>query len=283
VTVFPSPFSYVQPSSLPQTLSLLAEYADSAKLLAGGQSLLPLMKLRLAAPEMVIDIGGLDELRGLRVDEAELVVGALTRFCDLERSELVGRECPVLGRVAAMVGDPQVRHRGTLGGTLAHADPASDLPALLLALDASVVVAGERGSRRVTAEDLFEGFMTTALDDDEILTEVRIPLGRKSWSYQKFTRRAQEWAIVAVAAVRDHHDGRVRVAVANAGSTPLRASTVERQLAQGAGFAAAAAHVVDDIHPFADAIATVEHRRAIAVTLVERALAEMDAKEARDG
>jgi aerobic carbon-monoxide dehydrogenase medium subunit len=281
--VFPSPFSYVQPSSLPEALSLLAEYADSAKLLAGGQSLLPLMKLRLAAPETVIDIGGLDELRDLRVDEAELVVGALTRFCDLERSELVGHECPVLGRVAAMVGDPQVRHRGTLGGTLAHADPASDLPALLLALDASVVVEGQRGSRRVAAEDLFEGFMTTALDDDEILTEVRIPLGGKSWSYQKFTRRAQEWAIVAVAAVRDHHDGQVRVAVANAGSTPLRASTVERQLARGASFAGAAAHVVDDIHPFADAIATVEHRRAIAVTLVERALSEMDAKEARDG
>ena len=280
--MFPSPFSYVQPSSLRQTVSLLAEYEDSAKLLAGGQSLLPLMKLRLAAPETVIDIGGLDELRDLRVDGGDLVVGALTRFCDLERSQLVLRECPVLGRVAAVVGDPQVRHRGTLGGTLAHADPASDLPALLLALDASVVIAGERGSRRVAAQDLFEGFMTTALQDDEILTEVRIPVGRKSWSYQKFTRRAQEWAIVAVAAVRTHHDGQVRVAVANAGSTPLRAPTVERHLAQGATFAAAAARVVDDIHPFADAIATVEHRREIAVTLVERALTEMDAKEARD-
>jgi carbon-monoxide dehydrogenase medium subunit len=226
----------------------------------------------------VIDMGGLDELRDLRVDEGDLVVGALTRFCDLERSQLVLRECPVLGRVAAVVGDPQVRHRGTLGGTLAHADPASDLPALLLALDASVVIASERGHRRVAVDDLFEGFMTTTLQDDEILTEVRIPRGRQSWSYQKFTRRAQEWAVVAVAAVRNHEDGQVRVAVANAGSTPLRAPTVERHLAEGASFAAAAAHVVDDIRPFADAIATVEHRREIAVTLVERALAEVDAK-----
>jgi carbon-monoxide dehydrogenase medium subunit len=280
--MFPSPFSYVRPSSLPETLSLLGEYEDSAKLLAGGQSLLPLMKLRLAAPETVIDIGGLDELRDLRVGGKELVIGALTRFCDLERSQLVLRECPVLGRVAAVVGDPQVRHRGTLGGTLAHADPASDLPALLLALDASVVIAGARGHRRVAIGDLFEGFMTTALQDDEILTEVRIPRGRQSWSYQKFTRRAQEWAVVAVAAVRNHEDGQVRVAVANAGSTPLRAPAVERHLAEGASFAAAAAHVVDDIHPFADAIATVEHRREIAVTLVERALAEMDAKEDSD-
>ena len=140
------------------------------------------------------------------------------------------------------------------------------------------MVAGHRGSRRVAVGDLFEGFMTTALQDDEILTEVRIPRGRQSWSYQKFTRRAQEWAVVAVAAVRNDEDGQVRVAVANAGSTPLRAPTVERHLAQGASPAAAAAHVVDDIHPFADAIATVEHRREIAITLVERALTEMDAE-----
>jgi carbon-monoxide dehydrogenase medium subunit len=276
--MFPSPFDYVRPSSLTQTLSLLAEHEDSAKLLAGGQSLLPLMKLRLAAPEVVIDIGGLDELHGLRVEGEELVVGALTRFCDLERSQLVHRECPVLGRVAAVVGDPQVRHRGTLGGTLAHADPASDLPTLLLALGASVVVTGPGGTRRVAIGDLFEGFMTTVLQDDDVLTEVRIPRGRQSWSYQKFTRRAQEWAVVAVAAVRDREDGRIRVALANAGSTPLRAPTVERDLAEGATFAAAAARVVDDIHPFADAIATVEHRRDIAVALVERALTEMDAK-----
>jgi aerobic carbon-monoxide dehydrogenase medium subunit len=280
--MFPSPFRYVRPPSLPETFSMLAELEDSAKLLAGGQSLLPLMKLRLAAPETVIDIGGLDELRDLRVDDGELVVGALTRFCDLERSPVVRRECPVLGRVAAVVGDPQVRHRGTLGGTLAHADPASDLPTLLLALNASVVINSARGSRRVAIGDLFEGFMTTALQDDEILTEVRIPRGRQRWSYQKFTRRAQEWAVVAVAAVRDEQDGRVRVSVANAGSTPLRAPTVERHLAEGASLAAAAARVVDDIHPFADAIATVEHRREIAVTLVERALTEMDAKEDRD-
>lgn len=279
--MFPSPFDYVRPSSLAQTLSLLAEGDGSAKLLAGGQSLLPLMKLRLAAPESVIDIGELDELRHLEVDDTTLVVGALTRFCDLERSELVRRECPVLGRVAALVGDPQVRHRGTLGGTLAHADPASDLPTLMLALDAEVVVTAEHGTRRVAAQDLFEGFMTTAVQDDEVLTQVRIPLGTGSWSYQKFTRRAQEWAILGVAAVRGQ-DREIRVSVANAGSTPLRAPTVERLLAEGADFAVAAARVVDDIHPFADSVATVEHRRQIAVTLVERALTDMDAKERRD-
>lgn len=275
--MFPSPFGYTRPATLPEAVSMLAQASDSAKLLAGGQSLLPLMKLRLAAPETVIDIGGLRELRALHVEGDELVAGALTRFCDLERSALVQQECPALGAVAAMVGDPQVRHRGTLGGTLAHADPASDLPTLLLALEGTVVVTSHRGSRRLAVRDLFEGFMTTALDEDEVLTEVRVPRRDRSWSYQKFTRRAQEWAIVAVAAICDD-DGRVHVSVANAASTPVRSPAVEQRLADGASIADAAAHVVHDINPFADAVASVEHRREIAVTLTERALAELDSR-----
>lgn len=278
--MFPSPFRYTRPTSLRQALSVLSEHADSAKLLAGGQSLLPLMKLRLAAPEALIDLGMLDDLRYLRVDGGDLAVGALTRFCDLERSELVRSYCPALAHVASLIGDPQVRHRGTIGGTLAHADPASDLPTLLLALEGSVVITSERGARSVTGRALFEGFMTTVLKDDELLTEVRIPLRRQSWAYQKFTRRAQEWAVVGVAAVRDD-DGQVRIALANVGSTPLRAPSVELGLAQGVDLAAAAARVLDDIHPFADAIATVAYRQQLAVTLVERALRGLDQRGSR--
>lgn len=274
--MFPSPFAYARPPSLPQALSLLAEHPDTAKVLAGGQSLLPLMKLRLAAPESLIDLGLLDDLRYVRVEGGDLAIGALTRFHDLERSAMVRDRCPALAHVASLVGDPQVRHRGTIGGTLAHADPASDLPTLLLALDAAVVITSVRGSRSVTGRELFEGFMTTVLAEDEILTEVRVPIRRQSWAYQKFTRRGPEWAVVAVAAVRDDRDGQVRVALANVGSTPLRAPSVEAGLADGVALSAAALLVLHDISPFADAVATVPHRQQLAVTLVERSLRKLD-------
>lgn len=269
--MFPSPFSYVRPGRLPEALALLAQDSEGAKVLAGGQSLLPLMKLRLAAPATLIDLGDLDELRHVRIDGDTLVVGALTRFCDLETSTDVQDACPVLAHVASRVGDPQVRHRGTIGGTLAHADPASDLPMLLLALEADVVVSSVRGSRLISCLDLFEGFMTTCMTEDEILTEIRIPRHRRSWAYEKLTRRAQEWAVLGVAALSDD-DGRVRVALANVGSTPLRATTVEAAWADGDDPATAAASVIADIHPFADSVGTIEYRQQLTVTLVERAL-----------
>ncbi|HEY9389841.1 MAG TPA: xanthine dehydrogenase family protein subunit M [Mycobacteriales bacterium] len=274
--MFPSPFSYARPSSLPEALAILAEYRDDAKVLAGGQSLIPLLKLRLAAPGAIVDIGGLESLNHTRVDADHLVVGALTRYCDLERSDLVRRECPVLGHVASLVGDPQVRHRGTIGGSLAHADPASDLPALLLALDGSVRLTSGRGSRDVPAQDFFQGFLTTAMADDEIVTEVRIPRGCRSWRYEKFTRRAQEWAVLGVVVVRDDQTGQVRVGLVNAGSTPLRAHTVEAALAGGADAATAARQVAEDMHPSADVAASAEYRRHLAVTLLERILHELD-------
>lgn len=269
--MFPSPFSYARPTSLGDALAVLSESRETAKLLAGGQSLLPLMKLRLAAPESLIDLGALTDLSYIRIEGEQLAVGALTRFCDLERSELVRRECPALAHVASLVGDPQVRHRGTIGGTLAHADPASDLPTLLLALGGSVTVRNTDRTRTIVGDDLFEGFLSTVIADDEILTEVRFPRHSGTWAYEKFTRRAQEWAIIAVAAVRDDR-GQVRVALANAGSTPLRGRHVEAALSDGADAAAAAGQVVNDIHPSADASASVDYRRHLAVTLVERAL-----------
>ena len=269
--MFPSPFSYTRPTSLGDALAVLSEHRETAKLLAGGQSLLPLMKLRLAAPESLIDLGALTDLSYIRVEGDQLAIGALTRFCDLERSDLVRRECPALAHVASLVGDPQVRHRGTIGGTLAHADPASDLPTLLLALGGSVTVRNTDRPRTIVGDDLFEGFLSTVIADDEILTEVRLPRQSGPWAYEKFTRRAQEWAIIGVATVRDDQ-GRVRVSLANAGSTPLRGQHVEAALADGADAAGAAGEVVHDINPSADASASIEYRRHLAVTLVERAL-----------
>ena len=274
--MFPNPFSYARPSSLPEALALLAQYRDDAKVLAGGQSLIPLLKLRLAAPTAILDIGALESLNYTRVDSDDLVVGALTRYCDLERSDVVRRECPALGHVSSMVGDPQVRHRGTIGGSLAHADPASDLPALLLALDGSVLVTNKRRSRLVSAQDFFHGFLTTDLADDEIVTEIRIPRARRSWRYEKFARRAQEWAVIGVVVIRDEQTGTIRIGLVNAGSTPLRAHTVERALADGADPASAARLVVGDMQPSADVAASAEYRRHLAVTLLERILRELD-------
>jgi aerobic carbon-monoxide dehydrogenase medium subunit len=273
--VFPSPFRYARAGSLDEALSVLDDLHDEVKVLAGGQSLLPLMKLRLAAPEAVLDIGALEALRFVRVEPTELVVGALTCFADLERSSVVAHECQVLGHVAARIGDPQVRHRGTIGGSLSHGDPASDLPALLLALQASLVLTSRRGARVVPASEFFQAFLTTALGDDELLTEVRIPRVRRTFRYEKFTRRAQEWAIVGVATVRDLDAETTRIGLVNLGPTPLRAHQVEAALAAGADPAVAAARVIDDVAPSADTVASAEFRRHLAVTLVRRTLEEI--------
>jgi len=273
--VIPAPFDYVRAGSADEVVGALAEHGDEAKILAGGMSLLPLMKLRLATPSVLVDAARIPELSYLRDDGDHVAIGALTRHRDLETSDLLGAECGVLRAVAAQVGDNQVRHRGTLGGSVAHGDPASDLPAALLALDATFVVQGPGGERTVSAADFFLGFLETALAPDELLTEVRVPkTGSSGFSYQKFNRRAQDWATVGAVAVRN---GTTRVALVNMGSTPVRARGVEDALASGASIADAAAQAADGTEPPSDLNASPEFRAHLARVLVGRALTEAQA------
>jgi aerobic carbon-monoxide dehydrogenase medium subunit len=269
--VIPAPFEYERADSAEAALALLAEHGDEAKLLAGGMSLLPLMKLRLAVPAVLVDVGRLRDLSYVRDAGDHVAIGALTRHRDLETSDLLRDECGVLRAVAAEVGDNQVRHRGTIGGSVAHGDPASDLPAALLALDATFVTHGPAGERTVAAGDFFTGFLETALADDELLTEIRVPkTGPNGFSYQKFNRRAQDWAIVGALALRV--DGASRVALVNMGATPLRASGVEDALAAGASVADAAQHAAEGTEPSSDLNASAEYREELSRVLTRRAL-----------
>jgi len=270
--VIPAPFEYVRVDSVDAALTALVEHGDDAKLLAGGQSLLPLMKLRLATPEVLVDVGRLRELSYVRDGGNHVAIGALTRHRDLELDELVASECPALAAVTAEVGDRQVRHRGTLGGAVAHGDPASDLPAAIVALDAELVVDGPRGRRVVVAADFFAGFLETALEPDELLTEIRVPkTGRAGFGYEKFHRRAQDWAVVAALAARDA-GGAIRVALVNMGGTPIRAHAVEAALADGASLHDAAALAADGTDPPGDLEASPDFRAHLARVLVRRAL-----------
>jgi carbon-monoxide dehydrogenase medium subunit len=265
--VIPVAFSYARPDSLESALALLAEHGEDATVLAGGHSLLPVMKLRLAAPEVVIDIGRLPELRYIRLDGDEVAIGAGTRHRDLEASDVLGAEAPLLAAVARTVGDPQVRHRGTIGGSLAHADPASDLPAAVLTLGGTVVLRGPRGERQVPATGFYTGMFSTVKEPDELIVEIRVPrTGSSGWAYEKFTRRANDWAIVGVAVV----DG--RVGLVNMGASPLRASTTEAALADGASIEEAAALADQGTDPTSDLAATAEYRRHLARVLTRRAL-----------
>src|SRR5271165_7438581 len=242
--MIPAQFDYVVAESATHALDLLAQHGDDAKLLAGGHSLLPMMKLRLAQPDVLVDIGGLTELAGVSVDGDDLVVGATTRHADLAASELVRAEAPLLAYAASQVGDPQIRHRGTIGGSLSHADPAADLPMALVALAGTVELQGPGGTRTVSADDFFQGFFETAMQPDEMLTAVRVPARPGvPWGYQKFVRRSNDWAIVGVAAV----DG--RIALASMGPTPLRATAAEEALAAGASPAEAAERAADGTSP----------------------------------
>ena len=265
--MIPVGFEYARPDTVDGALALLAEHGEDATVMAGGHSLLPVMKLRLATPELVIDISRLSELSSIRVEGDELVVGAGTRHRAVESSEVVQAECPLLAAVARTVGDPQIRHRGTLGGSLAHADPASDLPAAVLALGGTVVLRSPRGERSVPITGFYTGMFSSVKEPDELLVEVRVPrTGSAGWAYEKFTRRANDWAIVAVAVV----DG--RVGLVNMGPTPLRASATEAALAEGASIADAAALADQGTAPTADVTATVEFRRHLARVLTRRAL-----------
>jgi aerobic carbon-monoxide dehydrogenase medium subunit len=270
--VIPASFDYVRAGSADEAVDALARHGDDAKLLAGGMSLIPLMKLRLATPGVLVDVGRVAELSYIRDGGDHLAIGALTRHRDVETSDLLREQCGVLRAVAAQVGDNQVRHRGTLGGSVSHGDPASDLPAALLALDATFVVRGGAGERAVSATDFFRGFLETALAPDELLTEIRVPkTGASGFSYQKFNRRAQDWAIVGAVAVRN---GSTRVALVNMGATPLRASAVEQVLAAGGSAADASEHAADGTEPPADLNATPEYRAHLARVLTRRALEE---------
>jgi carbon-monoxide dehydrogenase medium subunit len=268
--MIPAPFDYEVAGSVDEAVGLLRSNAD-AKLLAGGHSLLPLMRLRLARPSLLVDIGRLEDLRYVRDEGDRLAVGALTRHRDLETDPLLQEHCPLVSHTASLIGDPQVRHRGTIGGSVSHCDPASDLPTILAVLDAEVVARGPDGERTVAAEDFFLGVFESALAPDEMLTEIRIPkLGESGWSYLKFTRRAQDWATVGVAAVVN---GEARIALTSMGATPVRAGAAEE--AFGSGDVEAAAAVADEgSDPQTDTAATADFRRHLARVLTRRALEE---------
>lgn len=270
--MIPAAFDYVRAGSADEALAALAEHGDDAKLLAGGMSLIPLMKLRLATPAVLVDVGRVTDLSYVRDAGDHVAIGALTRHRDLETSELLAEQCGVLRAVAGQVGDNQVRHRGTIGGSVAHGDPASDLPAALLALDATFMARGPSGERTISAGELFQGFLETALGPDELLTEIRVPkTGARGFSYQKFNRRAQDWAIVGVVAITN---GTTRVGLVNMGTTPLRARAVEDALAAGASPAEAAEHAAEGTEPAGDLNASPDYRSHLARVLTRRAVEE---------
>jgi carbon-monoxide dehydrogenase medium subunit len=274
--VIPPEFDYVVPETLDAALTALHSDED-AKVLAGGHSLLPLMKLRLAAPTLLVDIRKVPGLRGVQRENGQWRIGALTRYADIQGNADLG---PV-GQAAALIADQQVRNRGTVGGSLAHGDPASDLPTVMLACEGSVTVTGSGGAREVAAADLFQDYLTTAVGDDEVLTEVRVP-DFDGWgsSYLKFTRRAEDWAMVAVCAmVKKAGDGSfedVRIALTNMASTPLRAGAAEAAL-RGKGpdaIAAAAEQAAEGTDPPGDLNASPDYKRHLARVLTRRALEE---------
>jgi carbon-monoxide dehydrogenase medium subunit len=265
--MIPAPFDYEVAESTAHALALLAEHGEDAKLLAGGHSLLPMMKVRLAQPAVLIDIARVSELSGIRIDGDQVVIGATTRHAEVAESPLLKAESPILAYAAGQVGDPQIRHRGTIGGSLAHADPSADLPMTLLALGGSVEITGPSGVRAVGADDFFIGPFESALQPDELLTGVRVPRGGGvRWGYQKFVRRANDWAIVGVAA----YDG--RVALASMGGTPLRARATEEALKSGASLEDAAALAAEGTSPGYDFHADADYRAHLARVLTKRAL-----------
>jgi len=274
--MIPATFTYQRAGSVDEALGLITEHGDEAKFLAGGHSLVPLMKLRLAVPEVLVDIGRLGELRYIRDDGSHIAVGALTSHHELAQSSLLAAELPLLAHAAGRVGDPQVRHRGTIGGSLAHADPAADLPAVLLALDAVLVTRGPSGSRSIPAGEFFRGLFESVLEPDELLTEIRIPRPPQAgWSFQKFTKRAIDWAIVGIAVQGG------QVALVNMGQQPLRAGAVEQALAAGAPLAEAATHAAEGTSPPTDLNGDPAYRAHLARVLTARALTEAAARGAQ--
>ncbi|MFI6435900.1 FAD binding domain-containing protein [Streptomyces sp. NPDC050759] len=277
--MIPPSFDYTRPSSVAEAVRALSEGGEDAKVLAGGQSLLPLLRLRLAFPELVVDVGRVPGLTGVREEGETLVVGAMTTHHDVIRDPLVRRYAGLLAAATAGVGDPAVRHRGTVGGSLAHADPAGDLPAVVLALDAELIATGPGGRRAIPAREFFVDYLQTALEPDELLVEIRIPKA-DGWGfhYEKFHRVAQSWAIVGVAALvrRDGgHIAEARVGLTNMGSTPLRATATEEALtgsADGQDVARAAESAAEGTQPSRDLYGSPEYRAHLARVLTRRAV-----------
>ncbi len=272
--MIPAPFEYERVGTADEAIARLSADPE-AKLLAGGHSLLPLMRLRLARPSRLVDISRIRDLAYVREDGDRIAIGALTRHHDVATSELLQAECPIVAYTASLIGDPQVRHMGTIGGALAHADPAGDMGTVLLALGAELVVRGPGGaSRTVPASGFFRGLFEPDLAHDEVLTEIRVPrTGSRGWSYLKFHRRAIDWALVGVAALAPDGDG-AAVALTNMADRPIRASAVEEALAAGADPATAAERAAEGTSPPSDAFASAEYRREVVKVLVRRALEE---------
>ena len=279
--MIPAQFDYESPASVEEALSLLASAGDrEVKVLAGGQSLLPVLRLRMAAPELIVDVGRIPGLRGVRDEGDVLAIGAMTTHDDVTREPLIRQHALLLAEAARTVADPQIRHRGTFGGSLAHADPAGDMPGPALALDAEFVIAGQSGRRTVPASEFFVDLFTTALAEDELLVEVRVPK-HTGWGahYEKFSPVAQAWSIVAVAATVRVEGGLIqeaKVALTNMGLVPVRAATVEQALvgreATAEVIREAAAMAADGTAPMSDANADEEYRRHLATVLTGRAL-----------
>ncbi len=278
--MIPLAFDYEVAESVDHAIELLGQHGDEAKLLAGGHSLLPIMKLRLAAPTVLIDLGRLSDLSYVRDEGDHLAIGAMTRQCDLERDQTLQEQCGLVAYTASLVGDPSVRHRGTIGGSVSHGDAASDLPSALLALDATFTVRGSNGERTVAAGDFFQDYLQTVLEPDEVLTEIRVPkLNGAGWSYKKFNRRAQDWAVVGVAAVVERSNGSIssaRIGLTNMGSTPLRATAAESALAGAdpSSIAEATGSADEGTSPSSDIAASAEYRRHLARVLSRRAVEE---------
>ena len=276
--MIPAQFEYVRPDSVGGVVAALGEGGDEAKVIAGGQSLIPLLRLRLAYPEVIVDVGRVEEMKGVRDDGDAVVIGAMTTHYEVLHDPLVRAHCGLLAQATGTVADPAVRHRGTFGGALAHADPASDLPAVALALGAEMVVAGSSGRRTVGAADFFLDYLQTAVEPDEVLVEIRLPkLDGWGFHYEKFHRVAQSWAIVGVAAAVRRSNGSIaeaRVALTNMGPAPVRASGVEDAVAGAGldGIAAAAEQAAAGTSAPSDLNGRSDYREHLARVLTRRAL-----------
>ena len=275
--MIPAPFDYDVAESVDHAIDLVAEGGGDTKLLAGGQSLIPALKLRIARPAKLVDLGRLADLAYVKDDGTHLAIGALTRHATVASDSLISEHCGIVSHTAGQIGDPQVRSRGTLGGTLAHGDPASDMPAVMLAVGAELVVRSKDGERTISADEFFTGVFETALDEGEVLTEVRVPklAGSTGWAYVKAHRRAQDWATVGVAVLVHRDNGNVAgasIGLVNMGGTPLRARAAEDALAGGSSAADAAALVTEGAEPPSDHAGSSEYRAHLAKVVARRAL-----------
>ena len=275
--MIPASFDYDVAESVDHAIELVGDGGGDVKLLAGGQSLIPALKLRIARPTKLVDLGRLSDLEYVKDDGTHIAIGALTRHAAVSDDPLLEEHCGIVSHTARQIGDPQVRSRGTLGGTLAHGDPASDMPAVMLAVGAELVARGKGGERTIPADDFFTGVFETALEEGEVLTEVRVPKlsGSTGWAYLKAHRRAQDWATVGVAALVHRDNGsvaRASIGLVNMGGTPLRAKAVEDALAGGSSPADAAALVTEGADPPSDHAGSSEYRAHLAQVITRRAL-----------